>query len=75
MPCSPPIETVVVKLTLCVVAVKVALVALAGEVMLAGTLAADVLLLASSTWAPPDGAATFSVAVAVAVPPPDTLPG
>jgi hypothetical protein len=66
---------VVVELTLCVVTVKVALVAPAGTVTLAGMAAALVLLLASSTWAPPAGAATFSVAVAVAVPPPDTLPG
>jgi hypothetical protein len=67
--------TVVVVLTLCVVTVKVALVAPAGTVTLAGTVAALVLLLTSETTAPPAGAATFRVAVPVELAPPATLPG
>jgi hypothetical protein len=66
---------VVVELTLAVCTVNVALVAPAGTVTLAGTVAAALLLLASSTWAPPAGAATFSVTVAVALLPPEMLPG
>ena len=46
---------------------KVALVAPAGTVTLAGTVAAAVLLLISCTTAPPAGAAVFSVAVPVAL--------
>jgi hypothetical protein len=53
-----------------VVIVNVAVVAFAGTVMLAGTCAAEVLLLESVTTAPPVGAGPLSVTVAVD----DTLP-
>ena len=56
--------------------VKVPLVDPAGIVMLAGTVAAFVLLLDNVTTAPPDGAAAVNVAVAVAFAlPPVTLVG
>jgi hypothetical protein len=58
-----------------VVIVKVALVAPAGTVTLAGTLAAPGWLLASVTTVPPDGAALGSVTVPSAELPPATLVG
>jgi hypothetical protein len=54
---------------------KVALVAPAGIVTCAGTVAAAVLLLVTATLAPPDGAADVSVTVAVDEPPPETVEG
>jgi len=53
----PAIVTVVAVLTAFVVMVKVALVPPAATLTLAGTPAADVLLLESATTAPPEGAA------------------
>ena len=64
-----------VELWLSVLTVKMALLASAGTVTLAGTVAAPVLLRTSETTARPAGAATFSVAVAVALLPPETVPG
>jgi hypothetical protein len=58
-----------------VVTVKVALVAPAGTVTLAGTVAADVLLLVSATTAPPVGAALLSATVPVEDIPPTTVVG
>ena len=51
--------------TVLVVAVNVAVVAFAATVTLAGTVAAEVLLLERVTTAPPDGAGPFSVTVPV----------
>jgi hypothetical protein len=58
-----------------VLTVKLVLVAPAGIVTLAGTLAAPVLLLESATIAPPAGARPVSVTVPVEFCPPDTLVG
>lgn len=58
-----------------VVMLKVALVAPAGTVTLAGAVTIAVLLLVNATTAPLDGAAVFSVAVPVAPVPPVTLAG
>jgi hypothetical protein len=54
---------------------KVAEVAPAKTVILAGTCAADVLLLCNVTTAPPAGAAPFNVTVPVELAPPTTAPG
>jgi hypothetical protein len=54
---------------------KVAEVAPAATVTLVGTVAAEVLLLASVTAAPPVGAAAFNVTVPVDPVPPVTLVG
>ena len=59
--------TVCVELTAVVVAVKVALVAPAGTVTVAGT-ATVLLLLARFTVNPPAAAAVFSVTVQLSVP-------
>ena len=61
--------------TVCVLIVNVALVAPPGTVTFAGTLAADVLLLVSDTTAPPDGAGPVSITVPVEGLPPTTLDG
>jgi hypothetical protein len=58
-----------------VVTAKVAVVALAATVTLAGTCAADVLLLDSVTNAPPAGAGPFSVTMPVEELPPSTDEG
>ena len=63
------------EVTEAVVAVKVALVAPAATVTLAGTPASAVSLLASATTAPPEGAALVSVPLPCEVPPPVTLLG
>ncbi len=59
--------------TACVLTVKLALVALAGMVTVAGTPAA-LLLLDSATCAPPEGAAALSVTVPVEDCTPPTTP-
>jgi hypothetical protein len=53
---EPEMTTAIVDCGLCVRTVNVALVAPAGMVTLDGTVAKDVLLLASATTTPPDGA-------------------
>jgi hypothetical protein len=58
-----------------VVTVNVALVAPAGTVTLAGTVATAVLLLERETSAPPLGAGAFSVTLPVEGDPPLTLVG
>ena len=67
--------TVVLLPTAVVVIGKVALVAPAGIVTLAGTVATAVLLLDSVTVVPPAGAAPLKVAVPVDELPPVTLVG
>src|SRR6185503_8762504 len=74
-PAEPPIVTFTVLPTACVVTGKVAVVAPAATVTLAGTLATDELLLESVTTVPPGGAAEVSVAVPVEGAPPTTLGG
>ena len=65
----------VAALTALVLTVKLALVAPAATVTLAGTLAAAVLLLESDTTAPPAGAGPLNVTVPVEDAPPVTLLG
>ena len=72
---SPEMLTVALAATGVVVIVNVALVAPAATVTLAGTVAADVLLLVSVTAAPPAGAAPFKVTVPVDEVPSVTLVG
>src|SRR5438067_9583930 len=67
--------TAVAAFTVLVVIAKVAVVALAGTVTEAGTVAALVLLLASVTTAPAAGAALPSVTVPVLPTPPVTAAG
>jgi hypothetical protein len=75
-PEAPEMVTAAEVVTVLDVTVNVPLVAPAAIVMLAGTVAALVLLLDNVTAAPPDGAAAVSVAVPVAFAlPPVTLAG
>jgi hypothetical protein len=74
-PYEPEIVAEAEEGTVCVVTVNVRLVVPAATVTLAGTVAADVLLLESVTTAPPDGAAPVSVTVPCDVFPPVTLVG
>lgn len=67
--------TLVFAPTAAVVTLKLALLAPAATVTLAGTLAAAVLLLESVTTAPPEGAAAVKLAVPVEALPPTTLLG
>lgn len=76
LPYVAVIVTVALVFTAFDVAVNVAEVAPAATVTLAGTVAADVLLLESVTLAPPEGAAEESVTVPVEFAlPPTTLVG
>src|SRR5215216_2637788 len=61
--------------TVCVVTVKVALVAPATTDTLVGTVATAVLLLESATTTPPDGAAPVNTTVPCEEPPPVTVVG
>src|ERR1044072_141112 len=76
---TPPKEAVMVAVedavTVRVVTVKVALLALAATVTRAGPPAPAVLLLATATPAPPDGAAPVKVTVPCEELPPMTLDG
>jgi hypothetical protein len=74
-PYVPVIVTVVLPATGVVVTVKVAVVAPAPTVTLAGTCAAVVLLLERETTAPPAGAAAANVTVPVEEVPPRTEVG
>jgi hypothetical protein len=74
-PAVAPIVDDWLLLTLLVETVKVALVAPAGTVALAGTVAAAVLLLDNDTTKPPEGAAELRVTVPVAELPPITVVG
>ncbi|HZD32493.1 MAG TPA: hypothetical protein VE779_12630 [Candidatus Angelobacter sp.] len=65
----------VLEATANVVIVKVAVVAFAGTVTLAGNLVAPPLLLVTTTTAPPEGAGPFSVTVALDDVPPITEAG
>ena len=65
----------VLEVTVRLVTVNVALVAPAAIVTVEGTVAADVLLLATETAAPPAGAALVNVTVACEVAPPTTEEG
>ena len=67
--------TVLLRDTVWVLIVNVALVAPLGTVTFAGTLATEVLLLDSDTSAPPAGAGPVSVTVPVEGLPPTTLDG
>ena len=71
----PDTVTDVEAVTVVVVTVKVAVVAPAGTVTLAGNVAADVLLLVSVTTVPAEGAGPFRVTVPVEEVPPVTLDG
>lgn len=74
----PPVALIVALLavvTVLVVTVNVVLVAPAGTVTLAGTVATAVLLLVRETGVPAEGAAAERVTVAVDVLPPVTVPG
>ena len=69
------ITTEVGRVTRLVVMLKVAVVAPAGTMMLAGTVAMLVLLLTKRIMAPPEGAGALSVTVPVETEPPRTLVG
>ena len=69
------IATDLLRDTVRVLIVKVALVAPLGTVTFTGTLATEVLLLDKDTTAPPEGAGPLSVTVPVEGLPPRTLDG
>lgn len=74
-PKEPPMVTGVEAFTAAVLTVNVAVVAPAATVTLAGSVAADVLLLVRETLAPPDGAALVSLTVPFELVPPVTVVG